>query len=157
MIDDSIEQFCKVLKVQGSGKQFRLIWIMERLKDLNLDLTDLNNAVVITDGFLARVRRVVMNDILRDIKYRARIPVPKSYQLVGVADEGTAYKKEGVKNVFTLEEGQIYGRPAITSIILNCLFKPNASMHSKSRRYRTHLSQGQRLHLEEPRCTSRRL
>jgi RNA-dependent RNA polymerase len=52
-----------------------------------------------------------MNHSLREVKFKARIPVPKSYQLVGVADEGQAYIKEGVneEDVFTLGEGRIYG------------------------------------------------
>ena len=45
------------------------------------------------------------------MKFKARIPVPHSYQLVGVADEGQAYIKEGVDpaNIFTLHEKEIYG------------------------------------------------
>ena len=44
-------------------------------------------------------------------KFKARIPVPDSYQLVGVADEGQAYIEEDIDkdDVFTLEPGRIYG------------------------------------------------
>ncbi|KAG6331650.1 hypothetical protein ID866_7441 [Astraeus odoratus] len=48
--------------------------------------------------FLAQLRSCAINHVLRDIKYRARIPIPDSYMLVGVADEGPAYEKEGHKN-----------------------------------------------------------
>jgi RNA-dependent RNA polymerase len=53
-----------------------------------------------------------MNHSLRKVKYKAGIPVPNSYQLVGVADEGRAYIKEGAKedDVFTLKENTIYGK-----------------------------------------------
>jgi RNA-dependent RNA polymerase len=50
-----------------------------------------------------------MNDVLRDIKHSARIPIPESYLLVGVADEGPAYKKAGLTNVYILPEGNIFG------------------------------------------------
>lgn len=51
-----------------------------------------------------------MNHSLREMKFKARIPVPRSYQLVGVADEGHAYIKEGARpdKVFTLGEKQIH-------------------------------------------------
>jgi RNA-dependent RNA polymerase len=52
-----------------------------------------------------------MNHSLREVKFNARIPVPRSYQLVGVADEGLAYIEEGAneEDVFTLGPGRIYG------------------------------------------------
>jgi hypothetical protein len=52
-----------------------------------------------------------MHHSLREVKFKARIPVPDSYQLVGVADEGRAYIQEGVDEgrVFTLKPGTIYG------------------------------------------------
>jgi RNA-dependent RNA polymerase len=52
-----------------------------------------------------------MNHSLCEVKFKARIPVPKSYQLIGVADEGQASIKEGVneEDVFTLGTGRIYG------------------------------------------------
>jgi RNA-dependent RNA polymerase len=52
-----------------------------------------------------------MNHSLREVKFKARISVPKSYQLVGVADEGQAYIEEGVnaEDVFTLSPSTNYG------------------------------------------------
>jgi RNA-dependent RNA polymerase len=41
-----------------------------------------------------------MNHSFREVKFKARIPVPQSYQLVGVADEGQAYINEGKENVY---------------------------------------------------------
>jgi len=83
---------------------------MKRLNELGLDLNDENGATVIKDSFHARLRRVAMNHVLRDIKHHARIPLPKSYQLVGIADEGPAYEAAGYENVYILESGQIYGQ-----------------------------------------------
>lgn len=52
-----------------------------------------------------------MTEILREIKHGARIPVPDSYLLVGVADEGPAYVgKPGYEKVHCLSEHEIYGQ-----------------------------------------------
>jgi RNA-dependent RNA polymerase len=122
MIDDSLEQFHRILRCHSLGNTFGLHRIVRRLNDL---LTNENDAAIMSDPFFARLRNVAMNHVLRDIKHRARIPVPNSYQLVGVADEGPAYRKQGLENVLILENGQIYGRCLIThfeSVLngLNC-------------------------------------
>jgi RNA-dependent RNA polymerase len=108
MIDDSIEQFRKVLNAHALGNGYHLSHIMKRLNELELDIG--RHATQGVDSpFFARLRRVAMNHVLRDIKHSARIPVPKSYLLVGVADEGPAYKRLGYKNVYELPAGKIYG------------------------------------------------
>lgn len=63
----------------------------------------------IDNPFLRQLRQVAMADVLRDIKHNARIPIPDSYLLVGVADEGPAYQAAGHHNVFTLKQGHIFG------------------------------------------------
>ncbi|KAI0284855.1 RNA dependent RNA polymerase-domain-containing protein, partial [Russula brevipes] len=64
----------------------------------------------VKSAFFEKLLRFSINHSLREVKYKARIPVPHSYQLVGVADEGQAYIKEGAReeDVFTLGEGRIY-------------------------------------------------
>ena len=110
MVDDSLEQFRKVVTSHSLGTKFRLSSLMKRLIDLGLDVHDCNQPTVLRDPFHARLRRVAMNHILRDIKHHARIPLPSSYQLIGIADEGPAYIAAGYKDVYTLEDGQIYGQ-----------------------------------------------
>jgi RNA-dependent RNA polymerase len=51
-----------------------------------------------------------MMDIMRDIKHSARILVPDSHLLVGIADEGPAYVNAGFENVYCLAPGFIYGK-----------------------------------------------
>ena len=65
----------------------------------------------IKSTFFERLLRFSIHHSLREVKFKARIPVPNSYQLVGVADEGRAYVQEGVDEdrVFTLKPGTIYG------------------------------------------------
>ena len=109
-IDDSISHFVGVLASHHLGSSYRLREILCRLRDdFNMDLTSNGKAITMDTPFLRQIRQVAMRDILRDIKHSARIPIPKSYLLVGIADEGPAYKAED-ENVFCLKEGEIYGK-----------------------------------------------
>jgi RNA-dependent RNA polymerase len=108
-IDDSIDNFCKILSKHYLGHGFHLEFLMKRLECLNLDLKNKKGREAINDPFLSRVRQVAMNHVLRDIKHGARIPVPNSWLLVGVADEGPAYQSMGYKSVYCLPQDKIYG------------------------------------------------
>ncbi|KAF4614826.1 hypothetical protein D9613_002724 [Agrocybe pediades] len=111
-IDDSISHFLDVLSSHRLGYAFRLVHILTRLRDkYHMDLTaDRRKTIAVDNPFLRQIRRVAMTDVLRDIKHSARIPVPNSYLLVGVADEGPAYEAAGYDNVYSLEPGEIYGK-----------------------------------------------
>ena len=112
-IDDSISQFNDVLASHNLGSGYRLRHTMGRLQDrYNLDFKSESPRTIAMDNpFFVQLRQIAMNDVLRDIKHSARIPVPDSYLLVGVADEGPAYEAAGHKDVFKLQESQIYGEP----------------------------------------------
>ena len=109
---ESLEEFRKQLKKYSLGGKFHLGFILEQLNKLGLDFKDNVDKKAIRSAFFERLVRYVMNHSLRKVKYKAGIPVPNSYQLVGVADEGQAYIKEGAKedDVFTLKENTIYGK-----------------------------------------------
>ena len=110
-VDDSISRFNDVLASHSLGSGYKLRHIMGRLQDrYNMDLKSEGQRTISMDNpFFSQLRQVAMNDVLRDIKHSARIPVPDSYLLVGVADEGPAYEAAGHTNVFKLQESQIYG------------------------------------------------
>ncbi|KAI0253582.1 RNA dependent RNA polymerase-domain-containing protein [Lactifluus subvellereus] len=111
LASDSLKIFADLLRSHGGlGGEFRLAFILEQLVKLGLDFKDYLDKEAIRSAFLGRLVRDAMNHALREVKFKARIPVPHSYQLVGVADEGHAYIKEGVESdkVFTLKEGFIY-------------------------------------------------
>lgn len=109
-VDDSILRFNSVLASHTLGVGYRLQYIMERLRGYNMDLKSEGLGTISMDNpFFSQLRQVAMNDILRDIKHSARIPIPDSYLLVGVADEGPAYEAAGYTNVFKLQESQIFG------------------------------------------------
>ncbi|KAJ7633050.1 RNA dependent RNA polymerase-domain-containing protein [Roridomyces roridus] len=107
-IDDSIAQFRTLLKDHSLGSPFRLAYLLEKLEKFGLDLKPKHRTPGIDNEFFKQLRQVATNDVLREIKHSARIPIPKSYLLVGVADEGPAYKKAGYTNVFELPPGKIY-------------------------------------------------
>lgn len=108
-IDDSNDQFRNVLDNHGLGRPYRLSHILKQIEELGLELNPRNRAPGFDTPFLRQVRQVSMNDVLRDIKHSARIPIPDSHLLVGVADEGPAYEKAGYTNVYKLKEGYIFG------------------------------------------------
>jgi RNA-dependent RNA polymerase len=110
---NSLKKFKELLTSYNLGLKFHLASILERLNKLGLDFGDEVNTKTIRSAFFERLVRYSMNHPLREVKFKARIPVPNSYQLVGVADEGWAYINEGAKedDVFTLKEGFIYGPP----------------------------------------------
>jgi RNA-dependent RNA polymerase len=121
LASDSLEKLKKLLAKHNLGGKFHLTFILDQLSKLGLDLKDNNDKKAIRSAFFERLLRFAMNHSLREVKFKARIPVPESYQLVGVADEGRAYINEGVKeeDVYTLKEGFIYGTfPRLFAVVL---------------------------------------
>ena len=108
---DSLKNFLELLKDHGLGYKFHLSFILEQLIKLKLDFKDSTDKKAIKSAFFERLLRFSIHHSLREVKFKARIPVPDSYQLVGVADEGRAYIEEGEDEdrVFTLKPGTIYG------------------------------------------------
>jgi RNA-dependent RNA polymerase len=107
---DSLENFVEHLRDHHIGSQYHLAFILEQLNTLGLDFRNGINKTAIGKRFFESLLRYAMNHSLREVKFKARIRVPKSYQLVGVADEGRAYIDEGLKedDVFTLKPGLIF-------------------------------------------------
>ncbi|KAH8998323.1 RdRP-domain-containing protein [Lactarius hatsudake] len=107
---NSLKIFIEQLKDYGIGSQYHLAFILEQLDKLGLDFVNGADKTAIGRPFFESLLRYFMNHSLREVKFKARIPVPKSFQLVGVADEGRAYINEGLKeeDVFTLPPGRIY-------------------------------------------------
>ncbi|KAI8897258.1 RNA dependent RNA polymerase-domain-containing protein [Globomyces pollinis-pini] len=88
-IQNSTKSFAsasKLLEHYGLGKSFKIPALLSNmLTILDLDLADICEE----DGLpsILDILRYSVYHILRDIKHRARIPVPGSYVLGGVADE----------------------------------------------------------------------
>jgi hypothetical protein len=77
----------KFLQRQNTcASSIRLHWVIESLNNIGIEFWD--------DDFLQRGYELVLCLVLRDIKYRARIPIDNGITLVGVLDE-TGFLKEG--------------------------------------------------------------
>ena len=116
---DSLEDITGLLKTYALGGSFHLAFIFDQLARLGLGPRNTFNKVLFENAFLGRLLRGFAHHALREMKYKALIPVPRSYQLVGVADEGQTYIREGVDphRVFTLQEGFIYGSCPLSSAV----------------------------------------
>ena len=118
MSSDSIMQCRTLFRSHSLGTAFRLSFICQFLDAIKMGMGKETNTVALLDNpFFQQLVQYAKNDVLRSIKHNARIPVKESWLLVGVADEGAAYEAEGCENVFTLKEGQIYGR---CCVVCNC-------------------------------------
>ncbi|KAJ3873480.1 RNA-directed RNA polymerase 2 [Lentinula edodes] len=74
----SLESASYFFQVQGIGGSFRLPTVMTLLPKIGYTM--------LKDDFFERVLDLGVKHVLRDLKYRARIPVPGAYNLVGIAD-----------------------------------------------------------------------
>jgi len=122
--EHSFTQFSAQLKKHRLGSKFHLASVLEQLYKLGLDFEDKEDKKAIKSAFLECLLRFSINHSLREVKFRAQIPVPESYQLVGVADEGRTYIMAGANesDVYTLDPGQIYGTFLTGSkSVLTCL------------------------------------
>ncbi|KAF5373803.1 hypothetical protein D9758_000837 [Tetrapyrgos nigripes] len=107
-VDDDISTCATVLRSLSYGRQYYLAWILEQLRKLGCDFQQRPGITSVDDTFFQELRAVARMATLRDMKHSARIPIPNSYLLVGVADEGPVYQNAGCKNVYILQEGHIY-------------------------------------------------
>ncbi|KAI0672875.1 RdRP-domain-containing protein [Trametes maxima] len=106
---DSIEESILLLKTHNLGSSFGIPWLLRGLQAAGLGMgPERAPAGDLSGTFLQSLMIFAQRHVLRDIKHGARIPIPDSYLLVGVADEGPAYAAEGVKDVFMLGEEEIY-------------------------------------------------
>ncbi|KAL4268526.1 RNA-dependent RNA polymerase [Pleurotus pulmonarius] len=109
MIHDSLEKFEGLLSTHNFGGAFGLSFIVKNIRNLGLDISSSSYFPFLYDSsFLQQLRQALMLHLLVQIKHEARILIPESYLLVGVADEGPAHVKAGHSNVYSLEEGLIY-------------------------------------------------
>jgi RNA dependent RNA polymerase. len=74
----SLSKAGRLLEAHGLGNSFRLTSVMLKLDKLGVDAPE--------DAFYQRMMEFAVNHVLRDLKHRARIPIPGAWTLVGVAD-----------------------------------------------------------------------
>ena len=109
----STDSLVRTLRKHTLGSPFGFVTILSRLsKKYGLDISPENPMKCIRTNFINDIISCYTRFVFRNFKYRCRIPVPNSWSLVGIADEGPAYisqKRYKACNVFTLRKGQIYG------------------------------------------------
>ncbi|KAI0094073.1 RdRP-domain-containing protein [Irpex rosettiformis] len=109
MSSDTVLQARQLFREQQLGGAYRLPFIFQCLSALGMGMEYEKRAEYrLNDPFLERTIQFAKNHVLRDIKHGARIPIPGSHHLVGVADEGPAYKAAGFENVYCLPEAHIF-------------------------------------------------
>lgn len=108
---ESIKDARLLLNAHGLGFGFRLGFVLEKLGSLGLELKNQDEKLNLDNKFLLNSLRFAEFHVIRDIKHRARIPLKDSLVLVGVADEGPAYKKDPdnkIKKIYCLPAGSIF-------------------------------------------------
>lgn len=149
--EDSLKSFSELIDEYHFGGKFHLGFILEQLIKLGLDFEDGANKKSIKNAFFKRLLRFSVHHSLRELKFKARIRVPESYQLVGVADEGRAYIKEGVSegDVFTLRSGEIYGT-FFRRLQLPAYYLMRSSLCARKCGRATHILPWKMRHLQKP-------
>jgi RNA-dependent RNA polymerase len=94
----SLKTAAKLLETHGLGAAFALPSIFSNLRKLGIDFEQNITPSGLRDVFLDRCLQFAVHHVLREIKFRARVPVPQSWKLVGVVD---------VSN--TLRPNEVYG------------------------------------------------
>ncbi|KAI6013327.1 RNA dependent RNA polymerase-domain-containing protein [Pisolithus microcarpus] len=105
---ENVALFTELLEKHKLGTGFWLTNILRRLHVLGFELHPNHMQRPLDTPFLARIRGSAINHVLREIKYGAHMPIPESYMLPGIADEGPAYVNKGYKNVYCLPQGKIF-------------------------------------------------
>lgn len=100
----SFSHAARMLETHGLGASYKIPSLFTRLQKLGLELEHSGSLGMKT------VLKNAETDILRDLKYHARIPIPESWKLVGIADEFDY-----------LKTGEIYGSHSF--LRLNILIK----------------------------------
>ncbi|KAI6106628.1 RNA dependent RNA polymerase-domain-containing protein [Pisolithus croceorrhizus] len=106
--DESLSMFADLLKDHNLCEDFGVPGILKKLSSLGFEFNPGNPQRQLDTPFLSSLRSSAINYVLRGLKYRARIPIPGSYMLPGVADEGPAYVNMEDKSVYCLPEGKIF-------------------------------------------------
>jgi hypothetical protein len=84
----SLQGAAKLVETHGMGSAFAFPSILLNLRKLGLEVEKNNSsAVLLKDAFLNRCFDFAVHHVLREIKYKARIPVPEAWKLVGIVDE----------------------------------------------------------------------
>jgi len=95
---NSLYNFASFLDGHALGRSYFLSYVIRSLDSIGCELEHHDPTRAVGGPFVMGLIDTGILSVLRGIKHNARIPVPKSWNLVGVADETDE-----------LAPGQIYG------------------------------------------------
>ena len=94
----SLLNFAGLLEAHALGRSYSLAYIIRSLDNIGCDFEHHNPERAVGTPFIRSLIDTAVLSVLRGLKHNARIPVPKSWNLVGIADESNE-----------LDPGEIYG------------------------------------------------
>ncbi|KAI0719267.1 RdRP-domain-containing protein [Cerioporus squamosus] len=108
---DTMADMVKLFKHHDLGNVFGLSFILKYLESAGVGTrkeAGKGKAYTLENDFIRQLVKFGQTHVLREFKHEARIPIKDAHQLVGVVDEGPAWLAAGMKDVFCLQEGQIF-------------------------------------------------
>ncbi|KAG6853911.1 hypothetical protein C0991_012580 [Blastosporella zonata] len=133
--DQLCDSFPHMMDDRRLAQNFRLSSIIKQAMHLAHQSSPGLAARILRNSFIEQVSQVIKSTVLQDMKYGSRVPIPGSYLLVGVPDEGPAYEKAGRTNVYYLQPNHIYacihypGDPEQTWLSGPCLISRSPVVH----------------------------
>lgn len=82
----SLKGAARLLETHGLGNALALSSTFLNLRKLGIDFETDITASGLRDPFMNRCMQFAVHHVLREIKFKARVPVPGSWKLVGVVD-----------------------------------------------------------------------
>jgi RNA-dependent RNA polymerase len=82
----ALGSLARIVDEYGLGRPFKFYKVLQNLIKGRLHYRDLFQDPRPATKFFERVGDAILMHLKRDVKHRARIPIPNSYTLVGVAD-----------------------------------------------------------------------
>ncbi|KAJ3896699.1 RNA dependent RNA polymerase-domain-containing protein [Lentinula edodes] len=121
LVDNSLSDCHKFVASHSFGRAYYLPWILEQLAERGAEIVQsgsgLSKKINIDSKFLKGLRNIARMQALKKIKHDARILIPDSYLLIGVADEGPAYVADPSTPEFTDESTYCLGENHIYACI----------------------------------------
>ena len=95
----SLKGAAGLLDQHGLGSAFALESTFSNLRKLGIDFEPDVTPSGLLDPFMNRCMKFAVHHVLRDIKYKARVPVPECWKLVGVVDEHNILKPDQIYGI----------------------------------------------------------
>ncbi|KAL0061487.1 hypothetical protein AAF712_011710 [Marasmius tenuissimus] len=111
-VHESLSESSEFMDEHNFGSKYNLSYILKELARLGGRMgnsTDVHPGTPVDNPFLTLMRDIGEKHVLREIMHDARILIPGSHHLVGVADEGPGYRGQaGYENLRCLKPHEIY-------------------------------------------------